>query len=316
MLRLRYLLFLLLVAYLLTGIATVSPEERVVVRRFGKVVARPGPGLWIGLPWGIDRIDRVPVRSARQLTVGYDPETGFDAPGTPAGQLLTGDQNLVNVQLVLDYAIGETDEDLDDFVNHRDQVDAILGRLAEAAAAEWAAGRDVDQVLLTGNASLPAWVMERVLERLPVFHLGVHLQRASVGFLAPPEQVRASFEAVTQAQTSIRTKDFQARQEASLRERQAEALQYKLEQEAEGYRDAQVGKFGAAHADAEKFLSELAAYRTIRESNPDALAVMWWKEMTDSLIALKGRGGKVRPLDQYLQSGELHLTEFLSMPKR
>src|SRR5438552_16014743 len=108
MLRLRYLLILALAAYLLTGVAQVRPEERAVVRRFGKVVARPGPGLWVGLPWGIDRVDRVPVRTLRQVTVGYDPATASDAPGTgaPPGQLLTGDQNLVNVQFVLAYAIG------------------------------------------------------------------------------------------------------------------------------------------------------------------------------------------------------------------
>src|SRR5438552_1958114 len=114
MLRTRYLLFLLLAAYLLTGLAQVGPEERAVVRRFGQVVARPGPGLWVGLPWGIDRVDRVPVRTVRQLQVGYDPALGSDIAGTPSGQFLTGDQNLVNMQLVLDYAIGETDQDLDD----------------------------------------------------------------------------------------------------------------------------------------------------------------------------------------------------------
>src|SRR6478672_10857738 len=98
MARLRYLLLLALLAYLATGVYQVGPEERAVVRRFGKVVARPGPGLGFGLPWGIDRVDRVPVRTVRQLRVGYDPETAGET-GAPPGQMLTGDQNLVNVQL-------------------------------------------------------------------------------------------------------------------------------------------------------------------------------------------------------------------------
>src|SRR5437868_9438100 len=101
MIRVRYLLLFALLAYLATGLAQVRPEERAVVRRFGKVVARPGPGLWIGLPWGIDRVDRVPVRTVRQIKAGWVPETAPDAPGTPPGQFLTGDQNLVQVQLVL-----------------------------------------------------------------------------------------------------------------------------------------------------------------------------------------------------------------------
>src|SRR5262249_23302714 len=133
--RTRYLLLLPLVAYLLTGIAQVRPEERAVVRRFGQVVARPGPGLWVGLPWGIDRIDRVPVRTVRQLRVGYDPEAGTDIPGTPPGQFLTGDQNLVNVQLVLHYPTGDTDQALHDCLRHTDRGAAPRPRETEATAA-------------------------------------------------------------------------------------------------------------------------------------------------------------------------------------
>src|SRR5690606_7978239 len=97
--RVRYLLFVALATYLLTGAAEVRPEGRAVVRRFGRVVARPGPGLWIGLPWGIRRVDRVPVRTRRQIRAGLDPEAASDAPETPRGQRLTGDQTLVNVAL-------------------------------------------------------------------------------------------------------------------------------------------------------------------------------------------------------------------------
>src|SRR5437588_11918633 len=107
--RTRYLLLLALAAYLLTGLTQVRPEERAVVRRFGRVVARPQPGLWVGLPWGIDRVDRVPVRTLRQVTAGYDPGVGFDAPGTPPGQPLTGDQHRGNVPLGTPSPIGGTD---------------------------------------------------------------------------------------------------------------------------------------------------------------------------------------------------------------
>src|SRR6516164_6192794 len=90
------LLLLLLAGYGLTGVAQVRPGERAVVRRFGRVLAhKPQPGLWIGLPWGMDRLDRVAVDRVQTVTVGY-PEAG-DASAMPAGQVLTGDHNLVNV---------------------------------------------------------------------------------------------------------------------------------------------------------------------------------------------------------------------------
>lgn len=302
---LRSLLLLLLLAYLLTGVYQVGPEERAVVRRFGKVVAHPGPGLGFGLPWGIDRVDRVPVRTVRQLRAGYDPETASDTT-TPAGQLLTGDQNLVNVQLVLDYAIGESDDDLDSFVLHREQVDPSLLRAAEAAGAEWAAGRTIDQVLLTGNAALPAWAMDRLSERLPELKLGVRVQRVSVAVLAPPEEVRAAFEKVNQAQTAIRTRETQARQERDQRLSQSAALKYKLEQEAAQYRDEQLAQ---ARADADAFRAELAAFRRVRKSNPDALAFVWWQEMQETLDVMKDRGSEVKPLDHFLANGDLNVYE-------
>jgi membrane protease subunit HflK len=311
--RLRYILLLLLAAYLLTGLAQVRTEERAVVRRFGKVVARPGPGLWVGLPWGIDRIDRVPVRTVRQLKAGYTPDTASDAPGNPAGQFLTGDQNLVNVQLVLDYAIGETDQDLDDFVMNKDAVDAAVVREAEAAVAEWAGGRPVDEVLLTGNTALPQWLMPRLQQRLEPFHLGIRVQRVSVAYLAPPDEVRASFEAVVQAQTGIRTKENQARQESDQRMRQAESLKYKYEQDAEVFRR---GTLNQAKADATDFNAQLAAYRDLLKSNPDTLAVLWWGEIRKTLSGMKSRGGRIEPLDEHLGKDGLDITQFLTPRRR
>src|SRR5262249_54339414 len=73
-LSMRYLLILAVLAFLgflVTGMTQIRPDERVVVRRFGKVVATPGPGLWVGLPWGLDRIDRVTVDQVRRVVVGY-----------------------------------------------------------------------------------------------------------------------------------------------------------------------------------------------------------------------------------------------------
>jgi membrane protease subunit HflK len=313
--KLRYLLALFAVAYLLTGIYQVGPEERAVVRRFGKVVSRPGPGLGFGLPWGIDRVDRVPVRTVRQIRVGYTPDAAAES-GTPPGQLLTGDQNLVNVQLVVDYAIGESDDDLDHFILQREQVDSMLHRAAEIASAEWAARRTIDQVLLTGNAALPAWVLDRLTERLPDLRLGVRVLRVSVALLAPPDEVRAAFEAVNQAQTATGTRITQAQQESDLRLSQAAALKYRLEQEAGQYRDEQIAQ---AHADADAFLGELAAFRRVSKTNPDALAFLWWHEMQETLDVMKDRGSEVKPLDHFLSNGELNIYEvskFFSLMRR
>src|ERR1700676_4757666 len=92
---------------LLTGLTPVRPGERAVVRRFGRVLdVRPEPGLYVGLPWGIDRVDRVAVERPRAVPVGYQKRGDEDtSAATPEGQLLTGDHNLVNVQATVNYSV-------------------------------------------------------------------------------------------------------------------------------------------------------------------------------------------------------------------
>jgi modulator of FtsH protease HflK len=313
--KLRYLFLLLAAAYLATGVYQVGADERAVVRRFGRVVARPGPGLGVGLPWGVDRVDRVPVRAVRQVRVGFDPDASGGTTA-PLGQMLTGDQNLVNVQLVIDYAIGETDEDLDNYIIHREQVDTSLARAAEAAIAEWAAGRTIDQALRTGSAALPAWVMDRLPERLADLRLGIRVQRASVAILTAPDEVKSSFEAVDQAQTAVGTRRTQALQERDQRLSQAAALKYRLEQEAAQYRDEQLRQ---AAAEATAFHNELEAFRRVAKTNPDARAFLWWAETHETLDALKAAGGETRAIDHFLVNGELNLYtvfDFFGLPRR
>src|SRR3954470_14426617 len=98
----------LLAGYLLTGVSEVRPGERAVIRRFGRVLPdRPGPGLHVGLPWGIDVVERISVGGVRRVTVGYRGDSEED--DSPDGQMLTGDHNLVNVQADIHYTVHETE---------------------------------------------------------------------------------------------------------------------------------------------------------------------------------------------------------------
>lgn len=307
--RFRYLPFVVIGLYLLTGIAQIRPEERAVVRRFGKVVAHPGPGLWVGFPYGIDRLDRVPTATVRRVPVGYRPEGNDD---NPPGQFLTGDQNLVNVQVAVDYAVGDSPIDLDDYVSQKDRVDGVIAREAEAALGEWISGRLVDDVLLTGNVALPAWLVRRVQERIQDQRLGVRVQQASVAYLAPPDEVRAAFEEVNTAQAAARTQEQRAHQESARLMRDAEATAYQTEQQAIGY---SATKKALAKAEADSFLKRLEQYRKLKVQNPDVLTAIWWDEMGRVWQGFRNRG-RVELLDAYLGPDGLDLTTIVPPRKR
>ncbi|HJZ93591.1 MAG TPA: protease modulator HflK [Gemmataceae bacterium] len=307
--RLRYVLLIAMALYLLTGIAQVRPEERAVVRRFGKVVAHPGPGLWVGFPYGIDRLDRVPTATVRRVPVGYRPQASED---DPAGQFLTGDQNLVNIQVAIDYAVGDGPTDLENYVAQRDRVDAILARETGAALAEWVAGRGVDDVLLTGNVALPGWLVKRVQQRIAPQSLGVRVQQASVAYLAPPDEVRAAFEEVNTAQTNARAQEQRAHQEAGRIRQDAEATAYQLDQQAQAYAAT---KKALARAEADGFIKRLEQYRKLKVTNPDVLAAIWWDEMGRIWQGFRDRG-RVELLDAHLGPDGLDLTHVVPPRKR
>jgi membrane protease subunit HflK len=281
--------------YLLTAVTTVRPGERAVVRRFGAVVATPGPGLWVGLPWGFDRVDRVAVDLVRRVAVGYEPDADADVP-LPPGQLLTGDQNVVNLRAMVDYTVhGDA---VAEYVAARDRVDGAVSRAAEAALAEWVAGRQVDDVLLTGKAALPGVLTARLRQRLEPLHLGIDVQAASVAHLAPLDEadVRDAFAAVTRAQAAIRTQEQEAMTAAEMLLRTARAKAYEVEQAAAGRAHERVA---LAAAEAESFRRRLEQYRLLKQTNPDVLAALWWDELGPVFAKLHA-AGRLEVIDHFL----------------
>ncbi len=294
-----------------TALTQVEPGERAVVRRFGRVLPEaPGPGLYRGLPWGMERIDRVPVGKVRRVSVGFT-GAGDEEPGvTPAGQLLTGDHNLVNVQAEVYYKVAEAD--VARFALQADRVEPVLARLAEAALAEWIAGRTVDEVLVRGKLELPAYVREQTQARLAPYELGVEVEQASIIRLYPPDEVKAAFDEVAKAQMRIRTQVNQAEQEAERRRQETQAEVYQKERRAAAY--AQEQRLRAA-AEATAFARQLAQYRTLAEKDPAYLNTLWQDEMTRLYARMKD-AGRIDLLDHFLNREGLTITQFPLLPKK
>jgi membrane protease subunit HflK len=303
----RFLLVVLVVGlagYLLTGVTQIRSEERAVVRRFGRVVARPGPGLWIGFPAGIDRVERVAVDQVRRVPIGCQPDPDNTGTSVPVGQLLSGDHNLVNVQVVIDYTVRP--DQVDEFVVQASRADGLVGRTAEAALAEWVAGRGVDEVLLTSKTVLPRWLVRQTQERLEPYRLGVLVQAASVTYLLPPDEVKRDFDDVTSAQTRIRTSEHKAREEADRRRRETEAERFSIAQTTAAYVNE---KLSVAQTEAQAFEKRLEQYQRLRRNNPAMLAAIWWDEMGKVFERLN-KNGRIDVLDSHLGPDGLDITLF------
>ena len=303
------ILFLLYTAT--TALTQVQPGERAVVRRFGRILAdKPGPGLYVGWPWGIDRVERVAIGRVRRVEVGFTGKEADEATATPNGQMLTGDHNLVNVQAEIHFTVIEGE--VEKYAVQTDRADALVARTAETALAAWIAGRNVDHVLLRGKALLPAEIVARVQEQLRPYDLGVRVEEVSITRLNPPDEVKDAFDQVAQAQNGILTQVNAASEAAQSKQRDAEADIFRTERLTATYARTQELQ---ARAETENFLKRLDQYRKLSKNNEAYLNTLWLDEMTRLYSRMRDMG-RLDLLDHYLTGDGLSIMQFPSLPKK
>jgi membrane protease subunit HflK len=299
-----------LLASLLTGLTQVRPGEIAVVRRFGRVLDyKPGPGLYIGLPWGMEQVDRVEVDRVRRVSAGYSGREAPESDATPLGQLLTGRHNLVNVGIVIDYKVDPNH--VVDFVVQGDRVEPLIERAAETALAEWVAGREVDLVLLRGKQELPRWLVEQTQERIQRYRLGVEITDAGVTHLSPPAEVKSAFDDVTRAETATGQRKNKALQKKGERWQEALGERFRTERQTDAYVQ---GQRVLAEAEAANFVRRLEQYRRLGKGNPSYLNALWWDEMS-RLYARLRQNGRIDLLDNYLGADGLDITQVPLLPR-
>lgn len=280
------------------------------MRRFGRVLEeKPAPGLWIGLPWGMDRVERIGVSLVRRIEVGDPADVGDPAT---AKQFLTGDHNLVNVRLAVDYAVAPREEDVVDYALYRDRTDGVVARVAETVLAEWVAGRGIDDILIRGKAEIPQALVPELNERLRSYDIGVEVQNAAVVHLLPPDEVKPAFDDVTRAQADVAAREEQARQTAARRLGDAQSQRYAKEQQATAEGAALVLQ---ARAQATVFEKRLAEYQRLRRDNPNILTAIWWDHLSRLFSGMK-ETGRLDLLDNHLGGDGLDITVLPPMPEK
>ncbi len=185
------------IAAALSGFVVVKPGELAVVRRLGKALSKPwSPGPHVRWPLGVDRVDKVRIDEVRQIAIG---SSGIPGPEQEpsAGELLTGDQNLIRVRGVLQYHV----DDPLAFIQSGDAVELSLERISEASLANALAHRTIDAALGQDRLAIAHEVeasLERAIKpyRLGVAVLGFHLTDARA-----PSEVQAEFDLAQSAKS-------------------------------------------------------------------------------------------------------------------
>ncbi len=258
-------LLVVLLAGAVTTFYTVEAEAQGVVLRFGRYHKTVEPGLRLKLPFGIDRVYRVPVR--RQLKQ----EFGFATPGAtnpyqyaPAAEqelersMVTGDLNAASVEWVVQFRITDPLAFLFAF---RDPAHALRD-LSESVMRTVIGDRTVDEVITVGRQEIESGALDRLRTLVAQYGLGVSIDQIQLKNVNPPAPVQASFNEVNQAQQEREKAINVARGEYNKVVPRARGLAEERIRTAEGYA---IRRINEAEGDAARFTALFAEYEKAPE---------------------------------------------------
>jgi membrane protease subunit HflK len=181
----------------LSGIYLVAPDQQAVETLFGKVVApRVMPGLHYALPWPIQRVAKLKVRQLQRLVVGGEIADSVLGRTPPlASQFLTGDQNIINMRVVVQYSVSVPA----DYLFQAQNPAQVVGAAVESELARRVAHRGVDAVLTTEKAAIQEEVRAAAQKLLNDYRAGVALSTINIESVTPPAEAADAFRDVASA---------------------------------------------------------------------------------------------------------------------
>jgi membrane protease subunit HflK len=187
----------ILALWILSGIFLVQPDQQAVVTRFGAVTEpRVYPGIHYALPWPIDSVTKLKVQQLQRLVIGGDlPDSVLGRSNPLAAQFITGDQNIINMRVVVQYYVGVPAE----YLFGTQDVAKAIGAAVEAELARRIAHRGVDAILTNEKVAIQDETRAAAQKRINDYHAGVLLSTVNIENVSPPAEAADAFRDVTNA---------------------------------------------------------------------------------------------------------------------
>lgn len=200
---LRYaLIALVALVLLLTTYYQNEPEEVGVVQLFGAYVRTTGPGPHLKLPFGIERVTKVPVQRQLKMEFGFrtvQAQARSEFANPPEAQaeslMLTGDLNVAVVEWIVQYRI----RDPKAYLFHIRDVPETFRYMSEAAVRRVVGDHSVDEVITAGRAEIALAAKEELQRLCELYGIGIEVQQLVLQDVNPPPPVRPAFNEVNQA---------------------------------------------------------------------------------------------------------------------
>ena len=287
-----YGLGILALLWLVSGVYIVQPAEQAVMFRFGRTMGVSEPGIHYRLPWPIESVEIEQVSEVKRVEIGFrtvavEPSPRYQTVSREAS-MLTGDENIVNVELIVQYRIS----DIEDYVfNVADQGHAVRS-VVEAAVRQVVGRSAIDEVLTEGKFKLQSEIEQQVKDVFELYQLGLHVENVKLQTVSVPREVDHAFKDVASAREDRERlrNEAEAYQNEVIPRARGEAQ--KMLRGAEAYTVERVKR---SLGDAERFLEVLTEYRKAKDVTEVRLYLETMEKILPNIqkfvIESDGKGG-------------------------
>ena len=255
---------LALLIWLASGIYIVNPGEQGVVRQFGREFDRTSPGLRYRLPWPIQAVDIVNVQAVRRAEVGFRTSGGQPVRVANEALMLTGDENIVDLQLIVQYRV----RDPSLYLFRLRDPEETLAAATEVAIRSVVGNTTIDDVLTVGRGQAQDLALGYLQTLMDDYQSGLLITEVKLQVVDPPDQVKDAFNEVVRAREDRERQqnEAQAYREDIVPKARGEAEQ--VTRAAEAYREERVLQ---AQGDVARFSAVLEEYRKGRDVTRERL---------------------------------------------
>jgi membrane protease subunit HflK len=261
---------------------TIGVDEVGVIQRFGKYVRTTPPGLNFKLPWGIEKLTKVPVRlikkeefGLRTIRAGVKTQYATETAYLNESLMLTGDLNVAVVPWIVQYRI----KDPYNYLFKVRNVRSTLRDLTEATMRLVVGDRSISEVISKREeiADQAAVLLQKELDEAET---GLNVVTIEMKRTNVPEPVQPSFNEVNQAIQEKERMIYQAREEYNKAIPAAKGDAEKTIKTAEGYALDRVNR---AKGDAARYIALYAEYSKAKDVTRRRLYLETLREVFPSL---------------------------------
>jgi membrane protease subunit HflK len=253
--RLLPLLGAALALWLFTGTYMVGPDEIGVVRTFGKYTRVAQSGLNYHFPYPIEQVNTPAVTEVKRIEIGFRTlRNGQYRSVEKESLMLTGDENIVDAEMIVQYKIKDPVKYLFRIV----EPELTVREAAEASLRTVVGRNKIDETLTTGKFKIQEETKIQLQLILDKYDSGIHVVAVQLQDVSPPKEVLGAFKDVASAKEDKNRMVNQAEGYRNNVIPKARGEAEAMIRDAEGFKQARIKR---SEGDAAKFTTILKEYR-------------------------------------------------------